>query len=119
VSVGTAYASILTLVYLSRLRSRLQPTAKGHRCTAHRIFLASLVLAAKYLNDISPNNKHWANYSVISCAGLSFGFSRTEVNLMEKQLLFLLDWDLRMTEHNLYRELDHFLEPIRKRMATS
>ncbi|KAH8756121.1 hypothetical protein F5883DRAFT_570399 [Diaporthe sp. PMI_573] len=59
-----------TLVYLSRLHSRLQPTAKGLRCTAHRIFLASLVLAAKYLNDISPKNKHWANYSLISCAGL-------------------------------------------------
>lgn len=87
--------------------------AKGLRCTTHRIFLAALILSAKYLNDSSPKNKHWANYSNIHCDGYSFGFSRTEVNLMEKQLLFLLDWDLRITEEDLYRELDLFLAPIR------
>lgn len=103
-----------TLVYLNRLKSRLQPMAKGLRCTTHRIFLASLILAAKYLNDSSPKNKHWATYSVISTDVCNFGFSRTEVNLMEKQLLFLLDWDLRITEEDLYRELDHFLAPIRQ-----
>lgn len=103
-----------TLVYLNRLKSRLQPMAKGLRCTTHRIFLASLILAAKYLNDSSPKNKHWANYSVVSTKIYSFGFSRTEVNLMEKQLLFLLDWDLRISEQDLYRELDSFLAPIRE-----
>ncbi|KAH6843199.1 hypothetical protein B0I37DRAFT_214283 [Chaetomium sp. MPI-CAGE-AT-0009] len=102
-----------SLVYLRRLKSRLQPMAKGLRCTTHRIFLASLILSAKYLNDCSPKNKHWANYSVVSTHAYSFGFSRTEVNLMEKQLLFLLDWDLRITEEDLYRELDEFLAPIR------
>lgn len=102
-----------TLVYLNRLKARLQPMAKGLRCTTHRIFLASLILAAKYLNDSSPKNKHWASYSVIATDAYNFGFSRTEVNLMEKQLLFLLDWDLRITEEDLYRELDHFLAPIR------
>ncbi|CAP66902.1 uncharacterized protein PODANS_4_6080 [Podospora anserina S mat+] len=102
-----------TLVYLNRLRSRLQPMAKGLRCTTHRIFLAALILAAKYLNDSSPKNKHWASYSYITTQVYNFGFSRTEVNLMEKQLLFLLDWDLRITEEDLYRELDHFLAPIK------
>ncbi|KAK3901754.1 hypothetical protein C8A05DRAFT_16100 [Staphylotrichum tortipilum] len=105
-----------SLVYLRRLKSRLQPMAKGLRCTTHRIFLASLILAAKYLNDSSPKNKHWANYSVVSTKIYSFGFSRTEVNLMEKQLLFLLDWDLRIAEEDLYRELDYFLAPIREDM---
>jgi hypothetical protein len=102
-----------TLVYLNRLKSRLQPMAKGLRCTTHRIFLAALILAAKYLNDSSPKNKHWANYSYISNHVYNFGFSRTEVNLMEKQLLYLLDWNLRITEEDLYRELDHFLAPIK------
>ncbi|PHH70432.1 hypothetical protein CDD83_5445 [Cordyceps sp. RAO-2017] len=36
-----------TLVYLTRLKSKLQPMARGLRCTTHRIFLASLILAAK------------------------------------------------------------------------
>ena len=103
-----------TLVYLRRLKSRLQPNAKGLRCTTHRIFLAALILAAKYLNDSSPKNKHWASYTNMSSSAYNFGFSRTEVNLMEKQLLCLLDWDLRITEEDLYRELDYFLAPIRR-----
>ncbi|KAJ2904685.1 putative cyclin domain-containing protein [Zalerion maritima] len=103
-----------TLVYLHRLRSRLAPMAKGLRCTTHRIFLAALIIAAKYLNDSSPKNKHWANYSVLATpdAG-AFGFSRTEVNLMERQLLMLLDYDLRFTTEDLYRELEPFLSSLR------
>jgi hypothetical protein len=106
-----------TLVYLTRLKSKLQPMARGLRCTTHRIFLAALILAAKYLNDSSPKNKHWANYTYFTTDGYSFGFNRTEVNLMEKQLLFLLEWDLRIEEQDLYRELDAFLEPVRHKIA--
>ncbi|KAI0395473.1 cyclin [Xylariaceae sp. FL0594] len=103
-----------TLVYLTRLKSRLQPMAKGLRCTTHRIFLAALILAAKYLNDSSPKNKHWAKYTCFETDDFSFGFNRTEVNLMEKQLLFLLDWNLGITEEHLHRELEPFLAPLRR-----
>jgi len=106
-----------TLVYLTRLKAKLQPMARGLRCTIHRIFLASLNLAAKYLNDSSPKNKHWASYTHITTEMYSFGFNRTEVNLMEKQLLFLLEWELRISEQDLYRELDSFLEPLRARIV--
>ena len=104
-----------SLIYLSRLQQRLPPVAKGMRCTVHRIFLASLILAAKNLNDSSPKNKHWARYS--SVKGFEgFGFSVTEVNLMEKQLLFLLDWDLRITPQDLYTHFEPFLAPIRTQL---
>ena len=33
---------------------------------------------------------------------------------MEKQLLFLLDWDLNISEDDLYTHLDPFLAPIRQ-----
>lgn len=101
-----------SLVYLGKLKARLPPVAKGMRCTVHRIFLASLILAAKNLNDSSPKNKHWARYTTVK-GFEGFGFGLAEVNLMERQLLYLLDWDTRVTEQDLFEHFEPFLAPIR------
>ncbi|KKO96783.1 hypothetical protein THAR02_11114, partial [Trichoderma harzianum] len=103
---------MLTLVYLNRLKSKLSPEKQslkkyGPRCIAHRIFLAALILSDRYHNDSSPNNKDWAEITG------NFGFKCKEVNWMEREVLFLIEWELRITEQDLYYELDFFLNPLR------
>lgn len=88
-------------VTLTHLHSRFN-SLLGMHCTCHRVFLATLIVAAKYLNDQSPKNKHWSAHSSV--------FSVGEVNLMEKQLLSLLDFDLRISETDLASSLQDFMQ---------
>ena len=80
-------------------------------CTRHRVFLATLIVTAKYLNDSSPKNVHWANYAVL--------FDVAEVNLMEKQLLYLLDFDLRFDEAEALKNFKPFLVAIPENISVT
>lgn len=97
---------LTTICYLNRLKRILPQDARGLPSTTHRLFLACLILSAKFHNDSSPLNRHWARYT----DGL---FTLEDVNLMERQLLQLLGWDLRVSQEDLVLDLQHLLEPIR------
>lgn len=101
-----------TLVYLNRLKNKLPKNAQGLPCTRHRILLSCLILSSKNHNDTSPKNIHWAKYT----DGL---FSVKDINLMERQLLYLLNWDLRVSNEEMCQNLSKFLEPIEEDLIKS
>ncbi|KAJ3303147.1 hypothetical protein HDV03_004135 [Kappamyces sp. JEL0829] len=72
----------LALIYIQRLRSKLPASACGMACTGHRIALAAIIVAEKYVCDIPMKNSAWKSHAR--------AFSQQEVNLMEKQFLDLL-----------------------------
>ncbi|KAG8693883.1 hypothetical protein FRC09_010231 [Ceratobasidium sp. 395] len=107
---------LCTLIYLDRIQSRIPPASTDVSVktrmpdTRHRVLLATIICAAKYLNDSSPKNKHWAMYS-------SSLFHCEEVNLMEQQMLCLLNWELRFTEEECIRTFSIFFKTPVDRVA--
>ncbi|SMN19522.1 similar to Saccharomyces cerevisiae YNL289W PCL1 Cyclin, interacts with cyclin-dependent kinase Pho85p [Maudiozyma saulgeensis] len=96
---------LTTATYLRRLKAVLPKDATGVPSTTHRMFLACLILSAKNHNDSSPLNKHWTKYT----NGL---FTLEDVNLMERQLLQLLNWNMVVKEDELIESLQILITPI-------
>lgn len=109
VYTGTLMA---TMVYLNRLKLKLPKNAQGLPCTRHRILLSCLILSSKYHNDSSPKNVYWAKYT----DGL---FNVKDINLMERQLIYLLNWDLRVSNAEMIQQLGKFIDPIKQDLIKS
>ncbi|ORX47323.1 hypothetical protein BCR36DRAFT_413675 [Piromyces finnis] len=87
---------LTTIIYMKRLKSKLSPISTGLSCTRHRIFLATLIISQKYTQDVPYRNLDWSYITP---------FSLEDINLMERQLLYKLNYDLNFSEAevaNLY-----------------
>lgn len=62
-------------------------------------------MASKVLDGDAPGNLDWVRY----VGGV---FSLKDLNLMERQLLFLLDWDVRITEEDVRKYIPDFRREI-------
>lgn len=61
--------------------------------SVHRLFLTALMVATKYHDDTFLSNKHWS---------IMGGVSQKEMNVLETEFLFLIDFNLQTgTLHSL------------------
>lgn len=87
---------IMSLVYGERLMQRY-PDFSISRRNVHRFVLASVLVGSKIVDDFYCRNVYYA---------VAGGISKSEVNELELQLCFLLDFELNVTseEFALYRD---------------
>jgi hypothetical protein len=103
---GISTPTFLTsLVYLTRIKSQVPPSTIGFRCASHRIFLISLILADKYVNDVHYTNSSWSEFSILSWKGHCFGFLTSEITASERHLLSLLEYNVRIAQDDLQEQL--------------
>ncbi|KAI3641342.1 hypothetical protein MIR68_000472 [Amoeboaphelidium protococcarum] len=95
-------------IYLCKVKAALPLTAKGLPCTPHRLFTAALVLAWKFTSDHGIKNLHWSRVSGIFCV--------SEINLIERQFLSLLQYRLSVSDGEYYdylSQLDRYNDALR------
>ncbi|KAG0200069.1 hypothetical protein BGX33_011233 [Mortierella sp. NVP41] len=90
-----------TVVHLDRLKEKLDDGSSSMYCTCHRVFLATLIIKHKYINDKWFGNIAWADYA-------SF-FTLRQVNMLEMGVLYGLDYNLIITEADLTSALEDLM----------
>ncbi|KAJ7453551.1 hypothetical protein B0H11DRAFT_272746 [Mycena galericulata] len=82
---------LVTLVYIARARPHLSIALA--QWARERVFLGALIAAAKYTNDSTLRNVHWA-----LCTGV---FGPGDIGRIEREFLDVLDWELGVSEADL------------------
>lgn len=101
-----------TIIYLNRLQAKLPQNCKGLPSTRHRILLSCLILSIKFNNDFSIKNYDWLSLT-------NNLFNLKDINLMERQLLYLLNWNLFINEYETFNNFPRFLNPIRQSLVNN
>jgi hypothetical protein len=100
--VGPSVATILhALLYTLKLRS-IYPRARGEQGCAHRLFVVSLLVAARYLNDrqllIRPSHSAWSTLSGV--------FTSRELYRMEVEFVTFLRGKLYVGKFQMERSVE-------------
>lgn len=89
---------LIVLVLLDRLRMSLPYYAVGTNETGHRVFLAALIVANKFLLDIPVKNSVWSQWT-------NNYYSIVDINCMERQFLNLLHHDIEVSLNEVQQQL--------------
>jgi len=89
----TVECFVVSLVYLNRILQN-QGTLFINARTIHRLLITSVLLAAKYCDDIYFNNKYYARVGGISCG---------EMNALELEFLLHLQFDCNVSAEEFNR----------------
>lgn len=101
---------VMALIYIDRFVNR-NDGYKLTRYNIHRIIITSVVLAAKFFDDEYFNNAYYAKVGGLPC---------TEMNSLELEFLFLVEFSLHVTTEEYsryYNQLAHhvvFLEKLKE-----
>jgi hypothetical protein len=87
---------VVGLMYLQRLKQRM-PTVCLTSGNMQRLLLTSVMVAAKFLDDLYYSNKHWAQIG---------GLNLQELNTLELKLLFQLSFAVGVTREEYQEYLD-------------
>jgi len=81
-------------VYIDRLISKRKVVLDA--LNVHRLVVTSVMLAAKFFDDMYLDNHHYAAVG---------GVPKTEMNILELEFLFLLEFNLFVTtaDYDMYR----------------
>ncbi|KAK9766628.1 hypothetical protein K7432_004169 [Basidiobolus ranarum] len=82
---------LLALLYIQRFKNS-SPCTKGADSSEGRLFAVSLMLANKYLDDNAFTNRTWSEVT---------GIPLQEINIMEKEFLMILSFNLNLTHREL------------------
>ncbi|KAF5743624.1 cyclin-U4-1 [Tripterygium wilfordii] len=83
---------VVAYVYLHRFAQR-QPSLPINSFNVHRLLITSVLVSAKFMDDIFYNNAYYAKVG---------GISTTEMNLLEVDFLFGLGFELNVTPNTFY-----------------
>jgi len=93
---------LAALVYIDRAKPHLHIGLE--QWALERVFLGSIIVASKYLNDSTLKNIHWA-----LCTGV---FGKRDVGRIEREYLEVLNFELGISEGDLLSHHQGLLDAI-------